>query len=726
MERQSFLQGAPMNEYQFGYVPYQSSRKKSAFFDSRFLSYGAHEFNQSTGYNIPPNGSTLKRLKERFGVLDLLTFAFGIFGILCVIVLLVLLWRWGFRVESHPSKNLLTTLALRDWLPQFTTILTAVLRFALGAHILTCCMMIASLALRRDAIQKPKDQHYVSVLQEAGPGPSALTLPLIRAAAHSRFVLGLLTLLSMLAVSTLSQFASTMLLSDFRPAQLFGEERHMLVNMTTGNFDIDNDLSKMGRPVEYPIFAERSEGRNEILSTGLDRGLMDSGNVSRAYMPISRENRMRVQDYSGFGTVLTLHTICFPPNMDNVTVIDLIRTGNIYNEPEGDDSSWEAKFALTGSIPPPESPLYADYRGGRSFNFDRLSTYNLTGAVMDDCPPFALYGVNICSLGTLPWDVIPEEGRSYDNTGDIDDPDVEWFLITRMYVPKEAQAQNLTRLLRNGQTNNFEGSEWLNQTFSDGNFSFTLSHSLCATRSIYTWANISAKAPTKNTTINEEPLALRSAHSNYSQDNSYDLSHIMRQMGVASPQLPTAEERGILLLLQDQDLRNRSGYTNASISISEIFSTSDDSGPAMCIPSKYRFHHEPKVYYYNLCKSTTAITDLIGQQLFLNTMTQSGSLALAFEALATFVFLTIYTPWSTRDSAINEGEPKYAVASFLEERLVPRRFVGFGIVMGLIVWHAVLVTYILRQFLRSGSFEPVEVAPGNGRRSSIVKERIRS
>lgn len=124
-----------------------------------------------------PAQSIWPRLMKRFGLLEIFLFAGSIIYIVAVVILLSLLWTWGHGVETRPSGNLVTILALRDWLPQFITILTAVLRFALAAQISCCCMMLASLSLRRNAIRGPRDRHDVGVLQEATPGPSSLLPP---------------------------------------------------------------------------------------------------------------------------------------------------------------------------------------------------------------------------------------------------------------------------------------------------------------------------------------------------------------------------------------------------------------------------------------------------------------------------------------------------------------------------------------------------------------------
>ncbi|KAM5354681.1 hypothetical protein ACJ41O_001328 [Fusarium nematophilum] len=667
--------------------------------------------NRSTGNarQRRPRESTWTQLRKRFGIFEIIIFAIGIIGILVPTILLALMWHWGVSAESNLSNNALTTLALRNWLPQFITIMTAVLRFAIGAHVLTCCMMMASLALKRSAITIPEDRHFVTILQEAGPGPTAMVLPFMRAAIQRRFLRGFFITCALLAVSTVSQFASTMLLSDLRPTHLLAEPRLLTLNMSTGNFDSDNDLAKAGRPVEYPVFAERMEGRNEILPRDDDRGLFDTGNVSRAYFPLSAEERVRVQDYTGFATVLTTHTICFAPDLTNITIVDLYRTSNLYTEKKGNGSDGGADFAFAGTIPPPESRLYSQYRGDRSFNFDRLEKYNLTGFVADACPSFAHYGINICSMDRHPWDVIPDEGRTYTGTGDIDDPGVEWFLITRMQVPKEAQAQNLTRLLDHGPTVGFEGSEWTRLSFSDDEFSMVLHHSLCATRTLYTWANVSAASSRKDPIISEEPFAARRPQTNYSADDTYNLDRVMRQLGVEGREVPSTQTRGdILLLKEDRDLRNRTDYLNATISVGDVMTTGDNIGGAVCIPVRESLANDPKVYGYNICRQG-AMAEKMAEQLFVNTLASSRSLALAFEALSTFMFLSIYTPISTKDAGVNmEDEPKIASVSFIDDRLVPRRFLGFGLVMGVLACHVLLVGEILRMFIGSDAIMRVE------------------
>jgi hypothetical protein len=635
----------------------------------------------------------------------MITFTIGVICIIAVVIVLALLWCGGNWTSSRILSNLLKTLALRNWLPQFITILTAILRFVISAHILICCMMVASLAISRNAIRQVEDQHYVTVLQEAGPGPTAMFLPFARAARHGRFVIGFLSVCMMILISTLLQFASTMLLSDFSSALLPGSSSNLVVNMTTGNFDIDNSLTQ-SRPVAYPVFAERSEGRNKILPEGSERGLMDTGNVSRAYMALSAEDRVRVRSYQGFGTVLTTHFICFPPDLSNTSVIDLYHNtsmytpGSIYDPASSNASDTSVAFALSGTIPPPSSTLYEEYNsGGRSFNFNRLSAFNNTGAEVDACGPIRLYSLNFCTLFNYPW---RGEGDFFDNdTGDIDDPDAEWFLVTRMFVPQSATSANLSSAFHHGPVFQFEGAEWVNQTYSDGTTSFTLSHSLCVSRAIYTWADTKIQTSIeREMKIWKEPEVARSTNHKYDEDNTYDISEVQRQFGVDSEISKALDEREILTLVSDVDIRNRSAFINASISIGNLLGNFNNIETSKCIPSIAWQHHEPKVYYYSLC-GQSIVEDLIAQQLFLNVLETSRSLALAFESLATFIFLAIYTPYSTKSDLVNGNDsPKYVDVSFTEERLVPRRFVGFGLVMGLVTSHIFLVGIIVFVFLR--------------------------
>ena len=81
----------------------------------------------------------------------------------------------------------------------------------------------------------------------------------------------------------------------------------------------------------------------------------------------------------------------------------------------------------------------------------------------------------------------------------------------------------------------------------------------------------------------------------------------------------------------------------------------------------------------------------MAMQLFLNAWRELGSLSVAFGALNTFIFLTLYIPVSIKDAAINGDVPKYAVVDFIEVRLVLRRWVGFGMVMGILACHVALL-----------------------------------
>jgi len=330
------------------------------------------------------------QLKKRFGLLEIFLFIGSIFCIVGVLILLSLLWIWGHGVQTQPRGNLLTILALRDWLPQFITILTALLRFALAAQISSCCMMLASLSLGRNAIRRPRDRHDVGVLQEATPGPSSLLLPFAKAATQGLDFQCFLLAALLFVVSILSQFSSTMLLSDFRSATLLHDSRNFTLNVTTKALSDYAVLTT--RPWAYPVFAEQAEGRDAVIPHDTHPGLFDTGSISRAYLPLSLPERIRLHEYRGFGTVLTSHTMCFPPDISNLTTY-------VHISYSSDSLFIQEEIRSNGTIPAPRnySTLYSQYSSQQSWNLTSLSadnqTYNIT-----PCSSTRIGGVSIYPL----------------------------------------------------------------------------------------------------------------------------------------------------------------------------------------------------------------------------------------------------------------------------------------------------------------------------------------
>jgi len=647
--------------------------------------------------------SMTEDFKKRFGLLEILGFLASTFFIILVAILLTLMWYWGHLVEQQPTGNLLTSLALRGWLPQFITALAAVLRLATGAQALVCCMMLASLALLQNAIRGSLDRHGVAILQEAGPGPHALWLPFTRAAFRGRYICGWLAATILFITSTLLQFSSTMLLGDFATAHLLRDSTNIMVDFTSKPFLDDSKLARLdSRPLAFPVFAEKAEGRNELVSSTTDPGLFDTGSVSRAYLPLVSTDRIRVYDYQGFATVLTSQTICFAPDIANLKMtFDAAPS----EENVGQQKNARFEFRLNGTIPSPtrsRSPLYSQYHErNRMFNFD--SPLNQPKAdLLSPCPPVGLAGLNICYLS------------GWSSGNDKNTYASQWYLITRVAVSRDMDINEIAHL-RPDTTEpavEFEGAEWTKQTWSNNNNrKLIVRHSLCVTKPTYTHANVSVGTPGL-ANIHTEPGVVR-INPLTSQLN---LDAVMLQMGVDAKRLNPPWKRSILALGEHYDLVNRSKYEGreSTISTPKVLSKlpgSSDARCGACLPSDELAANEVSTIK-NLVPKCVDWQQFTGDptvwQLFVKVWQRSGSLALAFEAFSNFAFLSIYTPWPIGGGLVG-GEPeKPATVSFLEGQLVPRKWRGYGLVMGLVGCHTFVLFLVIGEFVASATYQPLK------------------
>ncbi|KAF8252530.1 hypothetical protein K440DRAFT_631257 [Wilcoxina mikolae CBS 423.85] len=95
------------------------------------------------------------------------------------------------------------------------------------------------------------------------------------------------------------------------------------------------------------------------------------------------------------------------------------------------------------------------------------------------------------------------------------------------------------------------------------------------------------------------------------------------------------------------------------------------------------------------------------ETLFVNTLRDTGMLALAWEASVTYVFTTHYAKY--QGVADVNGDVKVRM---LEEHVIPRQWQGLAVVLGVVALHLALLLVVGACFARSKSFKNGLVPPG--------------
>jgi len=281
------------------------------------------------------HGQDLSRRLGKEIVTILITSVIGIFlstGMFCY------LW-WGNYSDSIWRK-----IALNGWLPRTVTLLSAVVRWSVFGQALISTSMLAALAFSQERMWLHQSAS-LSVMRYVNTGPSSLVWLLIKdplprfASAYTAWIL----VLTIACTTVLSQFCSTVLLSDFNDGIIVGRQSN--ISAASGykyvipDWLLWSDYWDM-LPRSYPTFAEQS---NFMAPSG---GVDDTGMSLRGILPlVSEESRSLVHSFNGNATVLDSRIACSRPQYK-----DLILHSSPQNS-SGLDSTSTISY-LTGSVVP--------------------------------------------------------------------------------------------------------------------------------------------------------------------------------------------------------------------------------------------------------------------------------------------------------------------------------------------------------------------------------------
>ncbi|KAK0613306.1 hypothetical protein B0T14DRAFT_569373 [Immersiella caudata] len=243
--------------------------------------------------------------------------SFGVIGFLAF------LWAGSYCARnSLPFAQTWYTLLDQGWVLRAITLTTVLLRTATSLDAGIATSMLATLLLERQGVQLSR-LAKVSILRSTDSPPHALAwaawIDILTRPLHN----SLRYLLTALLLTTLTtQFASTILLFDFT-STLIPRIR------TTANSMIQFSYSGTNGPVEFtngkqapyfgysarfPRFAEHSESPVEP-PPNEERTFQDTGLTHRAFIPLPKEARQRLRQYSGPATVLETQVVCVRPTI---------------------------------------------------------------------------------------------------------------------------------------------------------------------------------------------------------------------------------------------------------------------------------------------------------------------------------------------------------------------------------------------------------------------------
>lgn len=126
-----------------------------------------------------------------------------------------------------------TNLILSGWQTRFITISTAVVRFCVTTQLVALCLILATLALEHGSVQG-EDADRMSILQHDTSGPTDIASSYLTKLKSGKISIGMITVFVLVAESTLVQFASTFLISDFKMYNLDSQlqNRYVLLHVS--------------------------------------------------------------------------------------------------------------------------------------------------------------------------------------------------------------------------------------------------------------------------------------------------------------------------------------------------------------------------------------------------------------------------------------------------------------------------------------------------------------
>ena len=278
----------------------------------------------------------LGRSKQRFGVWQPIAFLCSSIALVGCFIALASLWSW----DSHKLTGLRHDVAVAGRMPTVIAVFSAIMRTAISVQLGICYMMFATLAFEYKAVRL-RDAAAMSIYRYSASSPYPLILPVLRGARLEWAGIvpsALLVLLSALSIAT--QLLSAILLADTDPSNIPDSVRVTFVSRALmGN---QYAITVFNEP-PFPKFVEVAGNETHCSEGTNGRGLVNSGILRRALIPLNSSDISSLVYYKGPAPVIDLHTTCVSPQFHNLDLKYALYgagtlSGNIsadYPTPEG-------------------------------------------------------------------------------------------------------------------------------------------------------------------------------------------------------------------------------------------------------------------------------------------------------------------------------------------------------------------------------------------------------
>ncbi|OIW35070.1 hypothetical protein CONLIGDRAFT_40899 [Coniochaeta ligniaria NRRL 30616] len=310
---------------------------------------------------------------ESIGILNVLTLSLGSICNFGALSLLIYLWAYSPNFTQNPDAPYVWKLVvLHGWLSRSITLSTLVIRFFIGSISAICAAMIAAVALEETGVPLAYVPSFL-VLRCLPSNPHNLAGGLLLRRSWSAQRLAFWAYLS-IAVGLLSQFASTILLSDldYGFVQGFSVLSPRAFDFANASNVIDSTSVFSNNPwtsplTTYPLFAEYRRGTTTL------GAVEDTGYTVRAFPPISDSpTRSNLRGYDGYMLAIDSRVTCLAPGMETFRA-GAQKDDRYYDWYSDGYLQIYGAWVLDFSVIPPSSPIMFNDGYGLGYDSDTFN-----------------------------------------------------------------------------------------------------------------------------------------------------------------------------------------------------------------------------------------------------------------------------------------------------------------------------------------------------------------
>lgn len=294
--------------------------------------------NKPTSVKRDPSLAAPLRLLESLSPMSIWIYALGYTLIAGTIAFLIFLW------SSDATNFVWHQIALTGWIPKCISLASSVLRVSITLQAGTATSMSAALLLQQFDVRLPHAA-AISMMRWENSGPHALGFLILRNFNTGRNPLIYSIILMMTLTTTVSQFTSTLLLTDIHQSLTISNQNTSSIPSELDYKDASiNNFKNFPAPYWsitpniFPTFAEYHVASEQ------EDTIHDTGPTFRAFLPLNDQSqRSSLHEYAGAATVLDARAICVKPKLK----FSVNFTGSYY-----DSSFFKESIQLVGSVGP--------------------------------------------------------------------------------------------------------------------------------------------------------------------------------------------------------------------------------------------------------------------------------------------------------------------------------------------------------------------------------------